>query len=412
MTTRSPTRRFRAAEQIGAVLFVTVLTAAAAQISIPLPFTPVPFTFQPMVVLLGAAALGARLGVASQILYLALGFAGLPVFAASPVLPQGAARLLGPTGGYLMAYPFAAFAAGWLAERGFDRRYAHGDPRDGVRAWRSCSPAACLAARYRSAVASASRALAAGFYPFIARRSGQVARRRRRDAGGVASARHDAGASVRLRRASGARRSGVLVRQEGLAPPGAGRRGRALVTARDRPARPRRARPAPVSLKSITPMRPCGFSDCATLLSSVDAVVDLVVRIDDQHGVEVPGRQAGSLAAAQNRAHVTRPSRCTRREIALSISCCTSSAKTSPCGPTRRASRMVNQPLPAPTSATTDASAIASASMMRSGPLPLIAVRRFEQTEILRWKQPPVIARLLGRHGPCADRAQRAQSEK
>jgi biotin transport system substrate-specific component len=115
--------RFRVAEQIGAVLFVTILTAIAAQVSIPLPFTPVPFTFQPMVVLLGAAALGPRLGMASQILYLAIGFAGLPVFAASPLLPQGAARLLGPTGGYLMAYPFAAFAAGWLAARGFDRRY-------------------------------------------------------------------------------------------------------------------------------------------------------------------------------------------------------------------------------------------------------------------------------------------------
>jgi biotin transport system substrate-specific component len=122
VTTRSDAR-FRVAEQIGAVLFVTILTAVAAQISIPLPFTPVPFTFQPMVVLLGAAALGPRLGMASQILYLSLGFAGLPVFAASPVLPQGPARLLGPTGGYLMAYPFAAFAAGWLAERGFDRRY-------------------------------------------------------------------------------------------------------------------------------------------------------------------------------------------------------------------------------------------------------------------------------------------------
>jgi biotin transport system substrate-specific component len=122
VTTRADSR-FRAAEQAGAVLFVTILTAVAAQISIPLPFTPVPFTFQPMVVLLGAAALGPRLGMASQILYLALGFAGLPVFAASPLLPQGAGRLLGPTGGYLMAYPFAAFVAGWLAARGFDRRY-------------------------------------------------------------------------------------------------------------------------------------------------------------------------------------------------------------------------------------------------------------------------------------------------
>jgi biotin transport system substrate-specific component len=122
VTTRADAR-FRVAEQIGAVLFVTILTAIAAQVSIPLPFTPVPFTFQPMVVLLGAAALGPRLGMASQILYLALGFAGLPVFAASLLLPQGAARLLGPTGGYLMAYPFAAFTAGWLAARGFDRRY-------------------------------------------------------------------------------------------------------------------------------------------------------------------------------------------------------------------------------------------------------------------------------------------------
>ena len=122
MTTRADAR-FRIAEQIGAVLFVTVLTAIAAQISVPLPFTPVPFTFQPMVVLVGAAALGSRLGMASQILYLALGIAGVPVFAASPLLPQGAARLLGPTGGYLMSYPLAAFVAGSLAERGFDRRY-------------------------------------------------------------------------------------------------------------------------------------------------------------------------------------------------------------------------------------------------------------------------------------------------
>ena len=111
------------AYRAAAVLFVTVLTIVAAQISIPLPFTPVPFTLQPMVVLLGGAALGARLGMSSQVLYLALGLAGLPVFAASPALPQGFARLLGPTGGFLMSYPFAAFAAGYLAERRFDRRY-------------------------------------------------------------------------------------------------------------------------------------------------------------------------------------------------------------------------------------------------------------------------------------------------
>ena len=106
----------------------------AAQISVPLPFTPVPFTLQPMVVLLGGAALGARLGMASQVLHLALGIAGFPVFAASAVLPQGALRLLGPTGGYLMSYPFAAFVAGALAE--LRSALFHVGPRDGRRSRR------------------------------------------------------------------------------------------------------------------------------------------------------------------------------------------------------------------------------------------------------------------------------------
>ena len=114
---------FTLAIKAAAVLFVAVLTAAAAQVSVPLPFTPVPLTLQPMVVLLGGAALGSRLGMASQVLYLLAGIAGLPVFAASATLPHGALRLVGPTGGYLMSYPFAAFLTGWLAERGFDRRY-------------------------------------------------------------------------------------------------------------------------------------------------------------------------------------------------------------------------------------------------------------------------------------------------
>jgi biotin transport system substrate-specific component len=109
--------------KVAATLFIAALTAAASQISVPLPFTPVPFTLQPMIVLLGGAALGPRLGLSSQVLYLAAGLAGLPVFAFAPDLPQGAARLLGPTGGYLMAYPLAAFVAGALAERGLDRRY-------------------------------------------------------------------------------------------------------------------------------------------------------------------------------------------------------------------------------------------------------------------------------------------------
>jgi biotin transport system substrate-specific component len=113
----------RTAIRVGAELLQAAITAAAAQVTVPLPFTPVPFTLTPMVVLLGGAALGSRLGMAAQVLYLLAGIAGLPVFAPSPVLPNGALRLLGPTGGYLMSYPFAAFLAGYLAERGFDRRY-------------------------------------------------------------------------------------------------------------------------------------------------------------------------------------------------------------------------------------------------------------------------------------------------
>jgi biotin transport system substrate-specific component len=116
-------RELSGAIRAAAVVLLAALTAAAAQFSIQLPFTPVPFTLQPMVVLLGGAALGSRLGMASQVLYLLAGIAGLPVFAASTVLPPGPLRLLGPTGGYLMAYPLAAFVTGWLAERGFDRRY-------------------------------------------------------------------------------------------------------------------------------------------------------------------------------------------------------------------------------------------------------------------------------------------------
>jgi biotin transport system substrate-specific component len=150
------------------VVLLTGLTAAAAQVSIPLPFTPVPFTLQPMVVLLGGAVLGSRLGMSAQVLYLLAGIAGLPVFAPSPVLPQGALRLLGPTGGYLISYPFAAFMVGWLAERGFDRRYL-----TSVIAM-ACGLAlvfACgvtwLAFFARPAAVGVDAALRTGLYPFI-----------------------------------------------------------------------------------------------------------------------------------------------------------------------------------------------------------------------------------------------------
>jgi biotin transport system substrate-specific component len=123
ITTRVADSADGRAIRVGSLLFITVLTAAAAQISFPLPFTQVPFTFQPMVVLIGGLVLGSRLGFVSQVIYLTAGIVGLPVFAASVTLPPGALRLLGPTGGYLMAYPVAAFVVGHLAEGGWARRY-------------------------------------------------------------------------------------------------------------------------------------------------------------------------------------------------------------------------------------------------------------------------------------------------
>lgn len=98
----------------------SLLIALAAQVAVPLPFSPVPVTGQTFAVLLVGAALGARLGAATVALYLAEGLMGLPVFA--PGGPPGPARLLGPTGGYLLGFVVAAYVVGALAERGWDRR--------------------------------------------------------------------------------------------------------------------------------------------------------------------------------------------------------------------------------------------------------------------------------------------------
>ena len=101
-----------------AVVLGAVLVALAAQVSVPLPGTPVPMTLQPMAVLLVGGLLGARFGALSMILYLAMGAAGLPVFTPSPLLLPGIARLFGQTGGYLLAYPIAAYAVGAVVANG------------------------------------------------------------------------------------------------------------------------------------------------------------------------------------------------------------------------------------------------------------------------------------------------------
>jgi biotin transport system substrate-specific component len=94
------------------VALMAALTAVGAQLSIPLPFTPVPFTLQVPMVVLSGLLLGARYGALSQVVYLVLGAAGLPVFAK---FSAGLGIILGPTGGYLVSYPFAAAVAGLAA---------------------------------------------------------------------------------------------------------------------------------------------------------------------------------------------------------------------------------------------------------------------------------------------------------
>jgi biotin transport system substrate-specific component len=85
--------------------------AAAAQVAVPVPFSPVPMTLQPLAVLAVGGLLGAAGGVAALATYLALGMLGLPVFAGGS---GGVLHLIGPTGGYLLAFPVAAGLTGAL----------------------------------------------------------------------------------------------------------------------------------------------------------------------------------------------------------------------------------------------------------------------------------------------------------
>jgi len=99
-----------------AVVAGVIIVALGAQAAVPIPGTPVPFTLQVPAVLIVGGLLGPRLGAASMAVYVLMGAAGLPVFA--PVGVPGIARLVGPTGGYLLSYPLAAAVVGYLACRG------------------------------------------------------------------------------------------------------------------------------------------------------------------------------------------------------------------------------------------------------------------------------------------------------
>ncbi|MGI6575665.1 MAG: biotin transporter BioY [bacterium] len=108
---------FSLREMSGAGLFAA-LTAVLGYVSIPLPFSPVPITAQTFGVMLAGSLLGAKGGSLSMILYLLIGVVGIPIFASGS---GGIGVLAGPTGGYLLSYPFAAYIIGTISSFGSER---------------------------------------------------------------------------------------------------------------------------------------------------------------------------------------------------------------------------------------------------------------------------------------------------
>ena len=145
------------------VLAAALFTALCAQISFPLPGSPVPVTGQTFAVLLTGAALGANRGASGQLLYVALGLAGLPFYADGE---SGAQVVFGATGGYLVAFPLAAWICGKAAELRFDR-----SPLKALPVFAVGSLVVFLVGVPWLAVAadlSIAKAIELGFVPFIA----------------------------------------------------------------------------------------------------------------------------------------------------------------------------------------------------------------------------------------------------
>jgi biotin transport system substrate-specific component len=108
--------RGRAVVNVLTITAASILIALAAQVAIPIPGSPVPLTLQPIAVLLVGVTLGASRGAAAAALYLFEGLSGLPVFAQGH---GGPIWLIAPTAGYLWSYPFAAWLAGFVSQRGW-----------------------------------------------------------------------------------------------------------------------------------------------------------------------------------------------------------------------------------------------------------------------------------------------------
>jgi biotin transport system substrate-specific component len=139
----------------------SLLIALSAQVAIPLPFTPVPVTLQTFAVILTGCLLGSGRGALAALAYVAEGSAGLPFFSGGTA---GLSHLLGPTGGYLVGCVAAAFVAGLLVEGGFARRWA------GLLVSLIAADLAVFlpGVIWLSAFTGADKAIALGFFPFVA----------------------------------------------------------------------------------------------------------------------------------------------------------------------------------------------------------------------------------------------------
>ncbi|HEX6590294.1 MAG TPA: biotin transporter BioY [Longimicrobiales bacterium] len=152
----------RSAHRLLAVAIAVLATTLGAYAEVSLPGSIVPVTLQSMVVILAGALLGPTLGASSQVAYLALGAAGLPVFAAGGA---GLPHLLGPTGGYLLSFPVAAFAAGAIA--GPARRGLLPNARLFVALLIASLVIFAGGVPYLASFVGVERAIAVGFTPFI-----------------------------------------------------------------------------------------------------------------------------------------------------------------------------------------------------------------------------------------------------
>jgi biotin transport system substrate-specific component len=114
LVTREASGQLRVARYGAAIGLGALIVALSAQVLVPVPFSPVPMTLQPLAVLAVGGLIGAVGGVSALMLYLALGVLGLPVFAGGG---SGILHLTGPTGGYLLAFPIAAGVTGALSGR-------------------------------------------------------------------------------------------------------------------------------------------------------------------------------------------------------------------------------------------------------------------------------------------------------